>query len=69
MVKRQFASMLDKNEYDKLREATVRRMSHKTVLTAVVISLYHHQPCLQQSYQMLNLLMDIDGLIASWRCK
>lgn len=37
------------------------------MLAALMISVYHQQPCFQQAYQMLHLLMDIDTLIAQWR--
>lgn len=66
-MKRQFDSMLDRDAYDKLLGTGERRMSHKAMLSAVMISLYHRQPCFQQCYQMLNLFMDVDSLIASWR--
>lgn len=68
-MRRQFNSVIDEEEYQKLRESGERRISHKAMLAALMISLYHQQQCFQQSYQMLNLLMDIDTLIAGWRRK
>ena len=59
--------MIDPNEYKKLLDNNERRISHKAMLTALMISLYHQQPCFQQAYQMLGLLMDIDALMSSWR--
>ncbi|CAF1073743.1 unnamed protein product [Adineta steineri] len=67
--KRLFASMIDSSEYQKLLNNNERRISHKAMLTALMISLYHQQPCFQQAYQMLGLLMDVDALMASWRYK
>ena len=61
--------MLDAEEYQKLLDSGERRISHKAMLSALMISLYHQQPCFQQSYQMLNLFMDIDRLIGGWRRK
>ncbi|CAF1532180.1 unnamed protein product [Didymodactylos carnosus] len=38
------------------------------MLCALMISLYHEQAsCLQQPYQILSLLVDLDSLIANWR--
>ena len=68
-MRRQFNSMLDPEEYQKLLDSGERRISHKAMLGALMISLYHRQPCFQQSYQMLNLLMDLDRQIAGWRRK
>ncbi|CAF0890908.1 unnamed protein product [Adineta steineri] len=67
--KRLFASMIDSSEYQKLLNNNERRISHKAMLAALMISLYHQQPCFQQAYQMLGLLMDVDALMASWRYK
>jgi hypothetical protein len=60
--------MLDKNEYDKLLEQNERRISHKAMLAALMITLYHQDPCFQPIYQMLYLLMDFDDVVANWRC-
>ena len=68
-MRRQFNSVIDEEEYQKLVDSGERRISHKAMLAALMISLYHQQQCFQQSYQMLNLLMDIDTLIAGWRRK
>lgn len=68
-MKRQFNNMIDEKEYQNLQDKGERRISHKAMLAALMISLYHQQQCFQQSYQMLNLLMDIDTLIAGWRRK
>jgi tryptophan 2,3-dioxygenase len=59
--------MLNQQEYAKLQSSNERRMSHKAMLAALMISVYQQQPCFQQAYNMLYLLMDIDALIASWR--
>jgi hypothetical protein len=59
--------MIDPSEYQKLLDSNERRISHKAMLAALMISLYHQQPCFQQSYQMLGLLMDVDAMMASWR--
>ena len=59
--------MTDRAEYQKLLEQHERRISHKAMLAALMISLYHQTPCFQQPYEMLRALMDMDGLMNSWR--
>ena len=59
--------MLDPNEYTELQKEKQRRMSHKAMLAALMISVYHQHPYFQQAYEMLYLLMDIDALMATWR--
>lgn len=66
---RQFASMTDPAEYQKLLCQHERRISHKAMLAALMISLHHQTPCFQQPYEMLRALMDMDGLMNSWRRK
>ncbi|CAF3427593.1 unnamed protein product [Rotaria sp. Silwood1] len=68
-LRRQFSNMLNQTQYAQLKLMNERRMSHKAMLAALMISVYHQQPCFQQAYQMLYLLMDIDALIANWRQK
>lgn len=66
-LKRKFSTMTDPVEYEKLLNTNERRISHKAMLSALMISLYHQQPCFQQAYQMLHLLMDIDSQMTDWR--
>ncbi|UJR20120.1 hypothetical protein I4U23_023252 [Adineta vaga] len=66
-AKRKFASMIDPIEYETLLKNNERRISHKAMLSALMISLYHQQTCFQQSYQMLHLLMDVDAQMINWR--
>ena len=66
-ARRQFEKMTDSGEYSMLLENDERRISHKAMLAALMISLYHQEPYFQQPYQMLSLLMDVDALMASWR--
>lgn len=67
-TKRQFSKMIDPVEYDGLLKSNERRISHKAMLSALMISLYHEEPCFHQPYEILNLIMDIDALMMSWRC-
>jgi tryptophan 2,3-dioxygenase len=47
--------------------AKTRRFSNKASRAALFIMLYRDYPLLQLPYQMLNLLLDLDELMANWR--
>jgi len=47
--------------------AKSRRFSNKANRAALFIMLYRDYPLLQLPYQLLNLLLDIDELMATWR--
>jgi len=44
-----------------------RRFSNKANRAALFIMLYRDYPLLQLPYQLLNLLLDLDELLSSWR--
>lgn len=44
-----------------------RRFSNKAARSALFIMLYRDYPLLQTPFQLLNLLLDIDELMAMWR--
>ncbi|CAF3417964.1 unnamed protein product [Rotaria sp. Silwood2] len=67
-ITQQFETIINENEYSKLLKNGERRISQKAMLSALMISLYYQEPYFQQAYKMLSLLIDIDGLMASWRC-
>ncbi|CAF1378012.1 unnamed protein product, partial [Didymodactylos carnosus] len=67
LIRKKFDKMINKNAYDELLSNNQRRMSQKAMLAALMISIYHEEPCFHEDYQLLYLLMDIDSLIASWR--
>ncbi len=66
-AERQFEKMIDRDEYQILIDNKERRISQKAMFAALMIAHYHQEPCFQQPYQMLSLLMDMDALMASWR--
>lgn len=45
-----------------------RKLSHKALQGAIMITLYRDEPRFNQPHQILMLLMDIDSLITKWRC-
>ena len=59
--------MTQEEAYNKLMDEKQRRISHKAMLAALMISLYHQEPCFQSYYEILRSLMDIDGLMTLWR--
>ena len=46
-----------------------RRFSCRANRAALFIMLYRDYPLLQLPYQLLNLLLDVDELMASWRSR
>jgi tryptophan 2,3-dioxygenase len=62
-----FDSIFDPARHESLVHAGKRRMSHKAWKSALFINLYRHLPVLQMPFQILNLLVDIDELMTSWR--
>jgi len=47
--------------------AKTRRFSNKASRAALFIMLYRDYPMLQLPYQLLNLLLDLDELMSTWR--
>ena len=62
-----FDSIFDVTKHNALRARGDRRLSHRALQGALMISLYRDQPRFNQPYNILNLLMDIDSLITKWR--
>lgn len=44
-----------------------RRLSHRALQGAIMITFYRDEPRFSQPHQILNQLMDIDSLITKWR--
>ncbi|CAF1024810.1 unnamed protein product [Adineta steineri] len=66
-AKLQFDEMINEEKYNALVNSNQRRISHKAMLAALMIAHYYQQPCFQQVYQIISLLMDNDTLMTSWR--
>ena len=62
-----FASILDKNVHQKLREEGKAGISYKATLAALLINLYRDEPILQMPYRLLAKLGDIDEYLTTWR--
>jgi tryptophan 2,3-dioxygenase len=66
-TKRSFESILNENVYNDMVKEGFWRMSHKSLLSALFISLYRDEPILHMPYVLLNTVIDIDELFTTWR--
>ncbi|XP_071951580.1 tryptophan 2,3-dioxygenase-like [Antedon mediterranea] len=62
-----FESVLDESQHAALVKRGERRLSHKALQGAMMISLYRHEIRFSQPFQFLHLLMDLDKLLMNWR--
>ena len=64
-----FNSIFDVKIHNAFMARGERRLTHKALQGALMISFYREEPRFNQPHQLLNLLMDVDSLLAKWRCK
>ena len=64
---RQQEALVDPATHDRLVAEGVRRWPQRSFQAAVFISLYRHEPGIQQAYRLLALLADVDEGFTSWR--
>lgn len=62
-----YRSIFDPSVHDALRSRGERRLSHRALQGAIMITFYRDEPRFSQPHQLLVLLMDIDSLITKWR--
>lgn len=62
-----FQSLLDEDQFNKMREKGEFRFSHQGFLAALFIHLYRDEPMLYSPFRYLTLLADIDELFTNWR--
>ncbi|XP_053616499.1 tryptophan 2,3-dioxygenase isoform X2 [Plodia interpunctella] len=62
-----YRSIFDPAVHDALRSRGERRLSHRALQGAIMITIYRDEPRFSQPHQLLTLLMDIDSLITKWR--
>lgn len=67
LTKKTFKILLDENEYQKQYENKKVKFSRKATLNALFILLYRNESILQQPYNILTALMDIDENFSTWR--
>ncbi|XP_045778491.1 tryptophan 2,3-dioxygenase [Maniola jurtina] len=62
-----YRSIFDPAVHDALRSRGERRLSHRALQGAIMITFYRDEPRFSQPHQLLTLLMDMDSLITKWR--
>lgn len=62
-----FDSIFDVRTHNALMARGERRLTHKGLQGALMISFYREEPRFNQPHQLLTLLMDVDSLITKWR--
>ncbi|XP_064087527.1 tryptophan 2,3-dioxygenase-like [Macrobrachium nipponense] len=62
-----FDSIFDVRIHNGLMARGERRLTHKALQGALMISFYREEPRFNQPHQLLQLLMDVDSLMTKWR--
>ncbi|XP_060810923.1 tryptophan 2,3-dioxygenase-like [Amyelois transitella] len=62
-----YRSIFDPKVHNALRSRGERRLSHRALQGAIMITIYRDEPRFSQPHQLLTLVMDIDSLITKWR--
>ena len=62
-----FDALFDEKKYEELRTSGQWRFSFKALHAALFINIYRDQPALQQPFQLLQSLLDIDENFTNWR--
>lgn len=62
-----FNAIFNEEEYKKLQEQHLRRLSLKATQSALFISLYRDYPLLQQPFRFIDALLEMDENLALWR--
>lgn len=62
-----FDSIFDSRIHNALMARGERRLTHRAMQGALMISLYREESRFNQPHQLLQLLMDVDSLMTKWR--
>jgi tryptophan 2,3-dioxygenase len=68
-AKQRFASVLEEERYNELRQAGEFRLTHQGFLAALFINLYRDEPMMYLPYRYLTLLLEIDQNFTNWRSR
>jgi tryptophan 2,3-dioxygenase len=60
-------AILDAAAHKALQQEDKRRLSHRSMVAALFISLYHDEPILHPPFQLLTALVEMDELFTEWR--
>lgn len=63
-----YRSIFNEDAHNALVSRGERRLSHKALQGAIMITFYRDEPRFSQPHQILQSLMDIDSFITKWRC-
>lgn len=66
-TRQSFACLFDAQKYQDFKRQGRFQLSHAATLAALFIQLYRDEPLLQQPFNVLTLLIDIDEQLAHWR--
>ncbi len=67
ITRKTFESLFDEKIHNSLIEKKERKFSQKATLNALFILLYRDEPILNQPFNILTALMDIDENFTTWR--
>jgi tryptophan 2,3-dioxygenase len=62
-----FMALLDPARYERLRAEGGWRLSHRALLSALLIELYRDRPILHMPFRLLEKLVEVDEQFAVWR--
>lgn len=62
-----FSTLVDADKYEKAKQRGERRLSHKAMTAALIITLYKEEPILQLPYMLIETLLDVDEQLTAWR--
>lgn len=62
-----FETLFDPNQYQEAQARGEWRLTYQAVHAALFIQLYRDQPILQQPFELIRALLDIDELMTTWR--
>lgn len=67
LTRRTFQSLFNETEFEKMKADGVWKMSHQAIKAALFIFLYRDEPILQQPFQFITYLQQVDENFTSWR--
>lgn len=62
-----FDTIFDEEKHQELLDSNRRSLSHKATLAALFIKLYRDEPLLQMPHALLQVLVEIDENLVTWR--
>ncbi|MGH1362421.1 MAG: tryptophan 2,3-dioxygenase family protein [Calditrichia bacterium] len=66
-TEKHFHSIFDPEKHNLLIAEGRRRLSYKATMAGLLIHLYRDQPILHLPFRLLNLIVDMDELLSTWR--